>query len=85
MIKHALFVRLEAKPGKETEVAQFLQAGLALAQQESTRLTSTGRSPRHWGRTRPSFSHRRRRSNASTCSAPSYPAEVRPKAAMQPE
>jgi len=36
MIKHALFVRLEAKPGKETEVAQFLQAGLALAQQEST-------------------------------------------------
>ena len=33
MIKHALFVRLEAKPGKETEVAQFLQAGLG---QEST-------------------------------------------------
>ena len=26
MIKHALFVRLEAKPGKEKEVAQFLQA-----------------------------------------------------------
>ena len=36
MIKHALFVRLEAKPGKETEVAQFLQAGLGLAQQEGT-------------------------------------------------
>jgi hypothetical protein len=25
MIKHALFVRLEAKPGKEKELAQFLQ------------------------------------------------------------
>jgi quinol monooxygenase YgiN len=36
MIKHALFVRLEARVGKETEVAQFLQAGLALAQQEGT-------------------------------------------------
>src|SRR5882757_7456858 len=34
MIKHALFVRLEAKPGKEKEVAQFLQAGLGMAQQE---------------------------------------------------
>ena len=36
MIKHALFVRLEAKPGKEKEVTQFLQAGLGLAQQEAT-------------------------------------------------
>jgi quinol monooxygenase YgiN len=36
MIKHALFVRLEAKPGKEKEVAQFLQAGLGMAQQEGT-------------------------------------------------
>ena len=36
MIKHALFVRLEAKPGKEREVAQFLQAALVLAQQEGT-------------------------------------------------
>jgi quinol monooxygenase YgiN len=36
MIKHALFVRLEAKPGKEKELAQFLHAGLDLAQQEST-------------------------------------------------
>jgi quinol monooxygenase YgiN len=34
MIKHALFVRLEAKPGKEKEVAQFLQAGVGMAQQE---------------------------------------------------
>ena len=36
MIKNALFVRLEAKPGKEKDLAQFLQAGLAMAQQEST-------------------------------------------------
>jgi quinol monooxygenase YgiN len=36
MIKHALFARLEAKPGKEDQVAAFLQAGLGLAQQEST-------------------------------------------------
>ena len=36
MIKHALFVRLEAKPGKEQELAQFLQSGLGMAQQEST-------------------------------------------------
>ena len=35
MIKHALFVRLEAKPGKEKEVAQFLQAGVGIAQQEA--------------------------------------------------
>ncbi len=35
MIKHALFVRLEAKPGKEKEVAQFLQAGVGMAQQEA--------------------------------------------------
>ena len=35
MIKHALFVRLEAKPGKEEEVAQFLQAGVGMAQQEA--------------------------------------------------
>jgi quinol monooxygenase YgiN len=36
MIKHALFVRLEAKPGKEKELAEFLQTGLAMAQQEGT-------------------------------------------------
>jgi quinol monooxygenase YgiN len=32
----ALFARLEAKAGKESEVAKFLQAGLALANQETT-------------------------------------------------
>jgi quinol monooxygenase YgiN len=32
--KVALFVRLEAKPGKEAEVEQFLRGGLALVQQE---------------------------------------------------
>jgi quinol monooxygenase YgiN len=36
MIKYALFVRLEAKPGKEQAVADFLNAGLALAHQEAT-------------------------------------------------
>jgi quinol monooxygenase YgiN len=32
----SLFVRLEAKPGKEEEVAAFLKQGLALANQEAT-------------------------------------------------
>jgi quinol monooxygenase YgiN len=32
--KLSLFVRLEAKPGKEAEVADFLMQGLELAQQE---------------------------------------------------
>src|ERR1700732_3416911 len=36
MIKNPLCVRLEAKPGKEKELAQFLQAGLGMAQQEGT-------------------------------------------------
>jgi quinol monooxygenase YgiN len=36
VIKNALFVRLEAKPGKEKELAQFLQTGLDLARREGT-------------------------------------------------
>ncbi len=36
MIKHALFVRLEAKPGKEAAVEQFLATGLDLANQEAS-------------------------------------------------
>jgi len=36
MIKHALFVRLEAKPGKEADVSAFLSAGLSMANQETT-------------------------------------------------
>jgi quinol monooxygenase YgiN len=36
MIKVGLFVRLEAKPGKEEELAAFLMQGLELAQQETT-------------------------------------------------
>jgi quinol monooxygenase YgiN len=36
MLKLALFVRLEAKPGKEQEVIEFLNTGLALANQEAT-------------------------------------------------
>src|SRR5262249_27154934 len=35
-MKVALFVRLEAKPGKEDDVAAFLDAGLAMAKQEPT-------------------------------------------------
>jgi quinol monooxygenase YgiN len=35
MIKFALFARLEAKPGKERDVAEFLSAGLAMANEES--------------------------------------------------
>ncbi|MBB1061285.1 putative quinol monooxygenase [Marilutibacter spongiae] len=34
MVKVALFVRLEAKPGKEKEVEQFLLDGLPLVQAE---------------------------------------------------
>jgi quinol monooxygenase YgiN len=34
MVAKALFVRLEAKPGKEEEVASFLKSGLAVVQQE---------------------------------------------------
>lgn len=36
MVKLALFVRLEAKSGKENEVAQFLETGLAMALKETT-------------------------------------------------
>ncbi len=34
MVKVALFVKLEAKPGKEKEVESFLMSGLPLVQQE---------------------------------------------------
>ena len=36
MLTVSLFVRLEAKPGKEEEVAAFLNQGLQLANQEAT-------------------------------------------------
>ena len=36
MLTLSLFVRLEAKPGKEEEVAAFLEQGLQLANQEQT-------------------------------------------------
>jgi len=35
MYKLALFVRLEAKSGKENDVAKFLETGLSLANQEA--------------------------------------------------
>lgn len=34
MVKLALLVRLEAKPGKESEVEHFLNGGLTLVEQE---------------------------------------------------
>jgi len=34
MVTVALFVRLEAKPGKEAEVESFLKSGLAIVQEE---------------------------------------------------
>jgi quinol monooxygenase YgiN len=34
MVKVALFVRLEAKPGKEREVESFLKSGLGLVMEE---------------------------------------------------
>lgn len=34
MVKVALFVRLEAKPGKESEVESFLKSGLPLVMEE---------------------------------------------------
>jgi quinol monooxygenase YgiN len=34
MVRTALFVRMEAKPGKEMEVEEFLRGGLAVVQQE---------------------------------------------------
>jgi quinol monooxygenase YgiN len=36
MVRVALFVRLHAKPGKEADVARFLESGLALANQEAS-------------------------------------------------
>jgi len=37
-MKLALFARLDATPGKENDVAEFLRQGLALANQEATTL-----------------------------------------------
>src|SRR4051812_44493003 len=42
MISTALFVRLEAKLGKEQEVADFLKSGLSLAQQEPATISWFG-------------------------------------------
>src|SRR5215471_5879963 len=42
MVKTALFVRLEAKPGKEQEVADFLKSGLSLVQQEPATISWFG-------------------------------------------
>jgi len=42
MMKVALFVRLEAKPGKAEEVANFLRGGLPLVEQEPATLAWFG-------------------------------------------
>lgn len=39
MVKVALWVQLEAKPGKEQEVADFLKSALPLVEQERATLT----------------------------------------------
>ena len=39
MVKTALYVHMEAKPGKEAEVAQFLRSGLPLAEAEPATIT----------------------------------------------
>ena len=36
MLTHSLFARLEAKPGREADLAAFLEQGLQLARQEAT-------------------------------------------------
>jgi quinol monooxygenase YgiN len=38
-VRVALWVRLEAKPGKENEVAEFLKGGLPLVEQEAGTVT----------------------------------------------
>jgi quinol monooxygenase YgiN len=42
MVKVALLVRLEAKPGREKEVADFLRGGLALVGEEPDTITWYG-------------------------------------------
>jgi quinol monooxygenase YgiN len=42
MIKVGLLVRLEAKPGKEQELANFLRGGLALVEEEPDTITWYG-------------------------------------------
>ena len=39
MVTVALFVRLEAKPGKEADVESFLRSGLAIVQEEPATTT----------------------------------------------
>ena len=46
-VKTSLYVRLEAKPGKEKEVASFLEDGLALANKEPKTI-ATGQAPHRY-------------------------------------
>jgi hypothetical protein len=47
MVNVALFVRLEAKPGKEAEITAFLKGGLSLVMEEPA---TTGSRQRRWGK-----------------------------------
>jgi hypothetical protein len=42
MVTVALFVRVEAKPGNETDVANFLRRGLSIVQEEPAATTGFG-------------------------------------------
>lgn len=42
MVGVALFVRLEAKPGKEADVEEFLRSGLAVVEEEPKTITWYG-------------------------------------------
>jgi hypothetical protein len=42
MVKGALFVRLEAKPGKEAEVEGFLRSGLPIVEEEPATIAGFG-------------------------------------------
>ncbi len=46
MVKTALFVRLEAKPGKEAEVEGFLRGGLPIVEEEPATVAWCLRAPR---------------------------------------
>ncbi len=63
MTKYALYVRLEAKPGKEQEVAAFLSSALPLVNQEPD---TTAWFALRMGRPRSAFSTRFQASRAGT-------------------
>ena len=78
MVNVALLVRLEAKPGKEAEVASFLEGGLSVVQAEPATIAwfAIRLGPSTFGifdawRKLPSFSHNRPLSSRSMSLRPS--------------